>query len=260
MRFLLQRRVLAGVLLTVVAMAQSEPEMSGVWQLNKQRSNVESSMAWARVGLTGTTFSVLMRTFKPDGKEEAFDWQFKLDSSESSNLMHGAPMKSHVVREGDALVVRTVTMFGPDALKTVDRWTLSEEGKTLTLEEKHRFRDEPEGTSVFVFERRPASEWPAAQAAKPAEESYKNIRILKGLPAERLPIIMASFAGSLGVTCGHCHVPGDFANDSKPAKQTARKMWNMVAAVNRDSFSGAETVTCWTCHRGSVKPESQQPK
>jgi hypothetical protein len=42
----------------------------------------------------------------------------------------------------------------------------------------------------------------------------------------------------------------------KPAKQTAGKMWNMVVAINRDSFAGSDPVTCWTCHRGSVRPES----
>jgi hypothetical protein len=97
---------------------------SGVWQLNKERSKVESAMAWVKVGLSGSTFSVNMRTFQEGRKEEAFDWQFALGSAESSNTMHGAPMKSHAAWEGDALVMRSVTMFGSDALKTVDRWAV----------------------------------------------------------------------------------------------------------------------------------------
>jgi len=249
-------RILLGVLLATSVAAQNRPDLSGVWQLNKQRSKVESEMAWAKVGLTDSTFTVYLRTFEAGGKEEAFDWQFALGAAESSNAMHGAPMKSHAGWEGEVLVVRSVTMFGSDALKTVDRWAVSGDGATLTYEEKHQYRDEPEGTNVFVFERRPASAWPAAQPGKLAEEVYKNIQVMKGTPAERLPVVMGSFTRWLGVNCVHCHATGDFASDAKPAKQTARKMWNMVAAINRDSFGGSGPVTCWMCHRASVKPES----
>lgn len=243
------------MLLAVSVLAQNGADMSGVWQMNKARSKSSSATAWAKVELKGTAFSVILRTFKDDGKEEAFDWHFALDSSESSNRMHGAPMKSHASREGNAVVVRSVTMFGSDALKTVDHWSLSEDGTLLTYEERHQFAAEPEGTSVFVFERRPESAWPASEAAKTAEQAYKNIQILRGISADQLPVVMGTFTSSLGVNCGLCHVAGDFASDAKPAKLTARKMWGMVAGINRDSFGGSAAVTCWTCHRGSVKPE-----
>jgi hypothetical protein len=257
MRARLCEMSVAGVLLAATAVAQPQSDLSGVWQLNKEKSHVESAMAWAKIDLTSTMFAVVLRTFKNDGQEEAYNWRFALDSLESSNQMHGAPMKSHVEREADALVVRSVTMFGSDALKTVDRWSLSDAGKTLTLDEKHQYAAEPEGSSLFVFERRPISAWPESQTVKLAGESYKNIQILKDLPAERLPGVMASFSSSLGVNCTHCHAKGDFANDSVASKQTARRMWTMAATINRDSFAGAGMVTCWTCHRGSVKPESQ---
>ncbi len=249
-------RILTGLILVAGLAAQQRPDFSGVWQLDKKKSNVDIQMAWAKVALTSSTFSVNLRTFNERGAEEGFDWRFDIGGGESSNTMHGAPMKSHVEWDGDALVVRSVTMFGTDALKTLDRWTLSEGGKTLSFRETHQNGDEPEGTSVFVFERRPDSAWPAAPS-KPAEEAYKNIQMLKGVPAERLPVIMGLFTRSLGVNCAHCHVAGDFASDSKPAKQTARKMYDMVNTTNRDSFGNSGVVTCWTCHRGGVKPESQ---
>ena len=249
-------RILMGVVLAAGLAAQQRPDFSGVWQLNKEKSKVDIQMAWAKVALTRSTFSVNLRTFNENGAEEGFDWRFTTGVGESSNSMHGAPMKSRVEWQADALVVQSVTMFGSDPLKTLDRWTLSQDGKTLTYGQKHQNGNEPEGTSVFVFERRPDSAWPAAPS-KPAEDAYKNIQILKGVPAERLPVIMGLFARSLGVNCAYCHVAGDFANDSKPAKQTARKMYEMVNATNRDSFGNSGTVTCWTCHRGAAKPESQ---
>jgi hypothetical protein len=251
-------RILIGVVLAAGLAAQQRPDFSGVWQLNRDKSKVEIQVAWAKVELTPSVFSVNMRTFNESRTEEGFDWHFTIGAGESSNTMHGAPMTSHVEWDGNDLVVRSVTMFGTDALKTLDRWTISEDGKTLTFRETHRNGDEPEGTSIFVFERRPASAWPAAPS-RLAQEVYKNIQILKGVPAERLPVVMGLFTRSLGVSCDHCHVAGDFANDSKPAKRTARKMQDLVTAANRDSFGGSSAVTCWTCHRGAVKPESQPP-
>jgi hypothetical protein len=235
-------RILMGVVLAAGLAAQRPPDLSGVWQLNKARSTVEIQMAWAQIKMTSSVFSVYLRTFDEKGTEEGSDWRFTIGAGESSNAMHGAPMKSHAVWEGTTLVVQSATLFGSETLKTVDRWTLSEDGKTLTLVEKHRFGNEPEGTSVFVFERRTASAWPPPDSHKPAEEVYKNIQILKGISAERLPVVMGNFARALSVNCTYCHADGDFASDSKPMKQTARRMYEMVNTTNRDSFGGATAL------------------
>ncbi len=49
-----------------------------------------------------------------------------------------------------------------------------------------------------------------AQAPKPAEEVYKNIQVLKGMPSPNLMNVMKSFTVSLGVKCDFCHVMGGF--------------------------------------------------
>ena len=66
----------------------------------------------------------------------------------------------------------------------------------------------------------------AANAAGPkkAEEQYKNIQVLKGIPADQLIPAMQFIATSLGVECEFCHVEGAFEKDDKKPKQTARKM------------------------------------
>ena len=89
---------------------------------------------------------------------------------------------------------------------------------------------------------------------KTTEQVYKNIQVLKGVPAPQLDAVMASFTGSLGVRCNHCHVPGQFDKDDKPAKQTARKMIRMVFELNKGSFDGRGAVACVTCHRGQTRP------
>ena len=110
------------------------------------------------------------------------------------------------------------------------------------------------------MERRAADAWPAEEKPNPAEEAYKNIQIFKGMPAPQLMTVMGAFTKSLDVDCAYCHVPGAFEKDDKILKQTARAMLRMVTRINADNFNGGSPVTCWTCHRGSPKPQSQPPQ
>lgn len=101
-----------------------------------------------------------------------------------------------------------------------------------------------------------ASSGPSQATDKPVEQVQKNIQVLKGLPASQLLPVMQFMRTSLGVRCDYCHVAenGKYWMDDKPAKQTARKMLEMVAGINKNNFGGEPVVTCNTCHRGSPKP------
>lgn len=89
---------------------------------------------------------------------------------------------------------------------------------------------------------------------KPAEEVYKNIQVFKGLPNSHLLSAMFFMAGSLQVTCDHCHNEEDFSRDDKLAKRTARKMILMDRQLNESQFQGRQMVSCNTCHRGQSPP------
>jgi outer membrane lipoprotein-sorting protein len=89
---------------------------------------------------------------------------------------------------------------------------------------------------------------------KKAEEQFKNIQTLKGIPADQLIPTMQFITASLGVECEFCHVQGAFEKDDKKPKQTARKMMDMMFAINKDNFNGHREVTCYSCHRGSTDP------
>ncbi len=91
-------------------------------------------------------------------------------------------------------------------------------------------------------------------APKKAEEQFKNIQVLKGIPADELFPTMQFITASLGVECEFCHVHGAFEKDDKKPKQTARKMMEMMFAINKDNFEGHREVTCYSCHRGSTHP------
>src|SRR6516164_6538518 len=91
-------------------------------------------------------------------------------------------------------------------------------------------------------------------ASKTAEQAYKNIKVLKTVPADQLMPSMQFISASLGVECEFCHVAGAFDKDDKKPKQTARKMMEMMFAINKDNFDGHREVTCYSCHRGSAHP------
>src|SRR5262249_2661664 len=42
----------------------------------------------------------------------------------------------------------------------------------------------------------------------------------------------------------------------KEAKQTARKMMQMMFTINQSNFAGHQEVTCYSCHHGGAKPVS----
>jgi outer membrane lipoprotein-sorting protein len=93
-----------------------------------------------------------------------------------------------------------------------------------------------------------------AATPKLAEEQFKNIQTLKGIPAEQLIPSMQFIAASLGVECEYCHVRGSMEKDDKKPKVTARKMMAMMMAINKDNFEGHREVTCFSCHRGAANP------
>ena len=97
---------------------------------------------------------------------------------------------------------------------------------------------------------------PATPKTKLSEDTFKNIQILKGIPAEQLVPAMQFISYSLGVQCSFCHVEGALEKDDKKPKQTARKMMQMMAAINQSNFNGKMRVTCYSCHRGSTRPVS----
>ena len=89
---------------------------------------------------------------------------------------------------------------------------------------------------------------------KKAEEVYKNIKVLKGLPASEVIPSMKFMCSSLKVDCEFCHKESDYSDDSVKAKETTRHMIEMQQDINTKSFKGRTQVTCNTCHNGSPKP------
>src|SRR5262245_29143522 len=98
-----------------------------------------------------------------------------------------------------------------------------------------------------------AATYAAAQTAPQgntvvAEQVFKNVQVLKGIPVDDFLGTMGFMAAALQFDCSDCHVGAgtdkvDWAADT-PRKRMARTMVTMVANINRTNFGGRQMVTC----------------
>ncbi len=104
----------------------------------------------------------------------------------------------------------------------------------------------------------PAAPAQSAGGVRLAEQQFKNIKVLKGIPADQVIPAMEFITASLGVECEFCHVRQEhglaFDKDDKKPKQIARKMIEMMTAINTNNFEGKREVTCYSCHHGAAHP------
>src|SRR5688572_15174733 len=95
-----------------------------------------------------------------------------------------------------------------------------------------------------------------------AEQVFKNIQVLKGIPVDEFMNTMGFFATATGLNCTDCHIEesgGSWSRyaDDNALKQQSRRMVVMMRTINQQNFGGRQVVTCYTCHRGFSKPSLQ---
>jgi photosynthetic reaction center cytochrome c subunit len=103
---------------------------------------------------------------------------------------------------------------------------------------------------------------PAAPAGPLAPQKYKDIQVLKDIPADQLDVTMRYFVAATGLNCSNCHMrdqaTGVFTYEADTrAKTTARNMIKIVQTVNAGDF-GAQ-ISCGTCHQGRNRPAGLTP-
>jgi photosynthetic reaction center cytochrome c subunit len=165
---------------------------------------------------------------------------------------------SPYIQEGDAQAAiahleRAVTLdplYLPAASTLIDLY--QKQGETAEAAElsgriKAAMNEAPDG-------RQAAQNPSAGTTQKKAEDVFKNIRLIKGVPADQVIPSMEFISSSLGVECSFCHVEDHFEKDDKKPKRTAREMMQMMFAINKNSFEGQREVTCYSCHRGASNP------
>jgi photosynthetic reaction center cytochrome c subunit len=116
------------------------------------------------------------------------------------------------------------------------------------------------GTGLPLGYRALAQNPTQAASSKPqmAGTYFKNVQVLKDIPVDEFMGTMGLFSAALSYCCGDCHTGAGTDNPKweadPPRKIMARRMTQMVKAINKDNFGGGQSVTCWTCHRGSPGP------
>lgn len=93
-----------------------------------------------------------------------------------------------------------------------------------------------------------------------AEDVFKNVQLLRGIPVGEFWDTMGFISAAVGANCVHCHVEQSLNSlerfaDETPRKRRARQMIAMVNAINNTHFGGARVVTCNSCHNGEIRPE-----
>jgi hypothetical protein len=124
-------------------------------------------------------------------------------------------------------------------------------------------------TAAQSIESKEGSTQETAQCTYPAPT---NLKVLpKDMTGQQVYDMMLRWGGELGVRCSACHdeaqdnlISGGlpvsrFANDSKPMKDVARRMYTMTERINSGFIAKIDNssmpVTCGSCHQGRISPE-----
>ena len=161
--------------LALTAAAQVPVNLSGVWERNKGASSPEKQPVDGmklKIDQQGATIDVVLRVVQKGNLEQS-NIRY-IAGQETRGEMHGAPMTCRAEWDGTALVIHSTAKFMGKELHLTDRYTLSADGNTLTMHERHKFDTEPEGEDTQVFDRRPLSTWEPDKPPASAEEVYKN--------------------------------------------------------------------------------------
>jgi len=234
--------------------------LGGVWKANIDKSKLGEHPPASEMLIIDQTPSTITETVGEASQHGEYrsSATYKIDGSESENSHRGLPMKSKATLDGNNLTIES-HVAGVHPTTIHQKYTLSPDGKTLQVDGTITMNGK-ETEQTVVFERQPDS---AGDALRKPEEmagvKYKNVKLLREVPASRFIDAMRSFSASLGVDCEHCHVQGHFDSDDKKEKRMARTMITMTHNIDQQTFEGHPVVRCYTCHRGNEKPVSQIP-
>jgi hypothetical protein len=127
--------VFTGVLL-LASSAFAAPNLTGDWKLNLAKSQYGLMPApievTRKIKLEGVSLS--MSTYqKSSQRENISELKYTTDGKVSINKMTNGEAKGTAHWEGDTLIVESSQQNGAAEIKSRETWTLSSDGKTLTI-------------------------------------------------------------------------------------------------------------------------------
>ena len=130
--------------------AAATPNFSGHWKLNAEKSKLDEPYQEERtIDHKDPELTVSVKAVV-EGDEEDSTSKFRTDGKETRNMIDGDPLFSTAHWDGDALVFESQLISDTETVELHDRWTLSSDGKHLTVARKQKVGlDERELVLVF---------------------------------------------------------------------------------------------------------------
>jgi hypothetical protein len=149
--------ILAGLLLVAAsASAQTKPNFTGDWKLNTAKSNFGPMPAPSSLTQKITHADPELKVVSAQSGDMGdfnTDFTFTTDGKESQNQMgNDFHMTTVATWEGDVLVMNSTLDFQGNAMTGSDKWTLSPDGKTLTVQ-RHFGGPMGEGDATIVMDK-----------------------------------------------------------------------------------------------------------
>lgn len=145
--------VIAALLCSLIAAAQSKPDFSGTWKADLSKSNFgpmpAPQSATLKVEHKEPSFKLVSTTVGDSG-ERTYEVTFTTDGKECTNFIGNTEVKSVLKWEGETLLMEHKTVGGEVVVK--DRWTLSDGGQVLTLV-RHWSGSQGELTQTLVHQK-----------------------------------------------------------------------------------------------------------
>ncbi|MBK5294610.1 MAG: hypothetical protein JJE04_23380 [Acidobacteriia bacterium] len=137
----MNRRLLPAILIVaaIALPATAAPNFSGKWKLDSAKSNFGPMPAPSVFNRTVTHEdpSMEVSTTQSGRQGEATThMKYTTDGKESVNTLRGAEVKSIVKWDGATLVISYKRETPQGEIAVEERWTLSEDGKTTTINSK----------------------------------------------------------------------------------------------------------------------------
>jgi hypothetical protein len=245
------------ILLAAPLLLAQTPDFTGVWQANLEKSKglPPNTKTLLLIERDGDKLHELTGTYS-QARENRSKLTYDLSGKEWIGSWHGAPIKTHSTVSGQTLTV-DAKVPGPQGGDIKSVYTLSGDGKTLTVATTSHLEGRDTKREVLYDKQPDSAADPLRKPEETAGAHYKNVQLLKDLPASQFIDTMRAFNMSLGVDCMFCHVQGNFSADDKSEKKMARTMLTLVNATNQQYFGGKQEVRCFTCHQGRHHPQSR---
>jgi len=132
----LAKRIVVPLIVGGLAHGQGKPNLNGVWKMDPARSDFGagpvSESRLDKISLDGVNLKDTITQKLRRAGESTYDMIYTVDGKECTNHVRGNLVKSTAQWEGGDLVIDS-KVFALRQAAIEDRWSLSTDGKTITL-------------------------------------------------------------------------------------------------------------------------------